>query len=211
MNKVAAIGVSLAFASRALASLVFGEYADATAFRTTLTGESFTESFASFKYGPAESGTYNWGGGAFAITGDADDGVFFGGHDAIDREFLTTAEDTGIRITFTAGNPTAIGGRFFGTTADDSRADASLHFIFSDGSVFDLTSSSTPANDFWGFWSASRGAVEWMRLSTSTTGAYVGIDDLTVGYAAIPEPSTYAGALGVGILIVVGIRHRRRR
>lgn len=211
MNKLVAIGISVALASQALAQVQFDKYADDAAFRSALAGVSYTETFESLDLGAFESGNHLFQTGSLAFNTRADEGLLLAAYDAIDSTYLTTYETTGLRIEFTAGAPNAIGGLFLGTTDSDELVDTEFHIAFSDGSSFDIPFESSSEGSFWGFISSIKNPFEWMWIGTSDAGTYVGVDNLTVGYAAIPEPSTYGGALGLGALVLASFRRRRQR
>lgn len=110
------------------------------------------------------------------------------------RAISTLVDFTGIRITFTSGNVTAIGGDFFLTQENgDPLGAGSLTLTLSDGTEITVNSQVSPSQRFVGF--IAEGTETFTSLIVNPnelfTGEFATVDNLLVG-AAVPE----SGAIG---------------
>lgn len=127
------------------------------------------------------------------------------------RALGTLVDFTGIRITFTSGNVTAIGGDFFLTDeAGDPRGTGSITLTLSDGTSISVNSQTTASQRFVGF--VAEGTETFTSLIVNPnelfTGHYVTVDNLLVG-AAVPEPGAMGWMAGLALAGYGGWRRVR--
>jgi len=213
MKKMVAIGFSMVLASTALAAVEFKEFADEAAFRSTLSGDAFTVDFNSLveRYADLGPGPITATNGALNVSFTAESGNLLGEYIALPAPFLTTVENTAMIISFLEGRPNAFGGSFLLVNNDNERSEGELMFEFSDGSDHSWVFDGSPNASVLGFFENGGDTFEWVRVSASEPGSYVGVAGLTIGYSSIPEPSTYAVVLGLCVLALVGVRCWRQR
>lgn len=197
-------------ASSCLASLV-EPHPSISSFRALLLPDSATLAFADLTYGDTGTPALPFSSGSFAATLSASTGNLASGFDAFESEYLTTAAPARVRIDFTAGAPTAIGGQFFGISGDDELWSSVLNFLFSDGTTYQLSQQRTDTTPFLGSVSTDGSAFLWMEFWTDAPETRVGVDNLTFGYVAIPEPAVSAVAMGAAVALLVVQWHKRRR
>ncbi len=108
-----------------------------------------------------------------------------------------------LTLTFTSGNPTAVGGNFYLSNSDDEFAVGPVTITLSDGTVTTFSPTSA-ADSYRGFIST----VPIAALSFAAPGSlrFNTIDNLTVGVGVVPEPSTWL-LMAFG---VAGLLHVRR-
>ena len=212
MKKLVAIGFSMVLASTALAAVEFKEFDNEDQFRDALSGDAFAVNIDSIVpvYGDLGSGPITASGEGLRVSFRAESGNLLGGYDAIAASFLTTADYTAMHISFLEGRPNAFGGSFFLVNKDNERFEGDLMFEFSDDSDHRWSFDGKPNASVLGFFENGGDPFEWVRVSASEPGSYVGIAGLTIGYSSIPEPSTYAVVLGLGVLVLVGVRRWRQ-
>jgi hypothetical protein len=119
-------------------------------------------------------------------------------------EFIgNTYGNQSLTVTFTAGNPTAIGGNFYISDIDDLFVAAPVTINLSDGTTATFIPSGTATGSYRGF--IATVPITSLVLSAPGTLRYNSIDNFTVGVAAaVPEPASgVLMALGVAGLLAV--------
>ncbi len=190
---ILALGLAALSASSFAATTV---YSSPAAFMAAVAPGSYTNSFDGLASTPPSS----FSGSGFSYTVSAPSGLYGSG------EFLgTNLPDEALTITFTSGNVSAVGGNFYATNISDVFQSVSMTVTLSDGTAATFTPTSI-ANAFRGF--ASTATITTLTISAPGTSLYAGVDNLTVGVSAVPEPtSALLMALGVAGLLVA----RRRQ
>jgi hypothetical protein len=113
-----------------------------------------------------------------------------------------------LTLSFSGGVPTAVGGNFFPDPSWGSNlAGVSIALSLNDGTGYSFTSATGSDWRFVGF--TSNTPITSLTFSPPTNGNFASIDNIVVGHAAVPEPSTYA--LGAGVLALGFAVWRRRR
>lgn len=194
------------------------EYGSETIFLQALEPGPFTEGFGgltpeqpllsplSFS-GPSPSNAYSY-------SVSVEDGFFPIANPGNPTEiWLSTQIATDIMtINNTGQSITGIGGHFFLTDFSGAVIPGTIRASLSDGSFFDLTDQLP--TDFWGVTGNSPfTSLTLEYLGSSEADAYITVGSLSVGIAAVPEPSTLSMvAFGAGgILIVARLRSRAIR
>jgi hypothetical protein len=147
---------------------------------------------------PGSPATLNYSGGGFAFTASSSGNMYAPGG------FIGTSNpNTTLILTFTSGNPTAIGGDFYNTDFSDTFATSGVTVTLNDGTTRTYTPLSG-ANSFTGF----TATLPILSLTVSAPGSslYGGLDNLFVGQArpkAVPLPSglalVFIGGFGLAL------------
>lgn len=129
------------------------------------------------------------------------------------RAVSTRNDFTGIRIQFTSGNVTAVGGDFFLTQENGAPLGiGSFTLTLSDGTAREVNSQLTESDRFVGF--LAEGSETFTSLILNPVdifqGQYVTVDNLLVG-AAVPEPATAGWLAGAALLGFGGWRRWANR
>ena len=186
------LGLAALSASSFAATTVYGS---AASFLPHVAPGAYTETFNGLPSTPPDS----FAGGAFAYTVSAPDGLYGSG------EFLgTNLPDEALTVTFTSGNVTAVGGNFYATNISDTFQAVAITLTLSDSTTVTFTPTSA-ADSYRGF--ASTLTITSLTIASPGVSLYGGLDNLTVGVSAVPEPaSALLMALGVAGLLVAGRR-----
>ncbi len=177
-------------------------FTDSASFLAQVQPGFYFNNFASVGAGPATSLNFSSGGFAYTIsTGPGSISGLFNNPGLISTD---NAQDV-IRIDFTSGNVTAVGGNFFSSDINFNAIAASVTVALSDGQSVSFNSSN--ANDFRGFTSNQTITSLTIDAFDVPGGAFAWstLDNLYVGQA-IPAPGAMA-LLGLGGLAAA----RRRR
>ena len=179
------------FAASSFASTTL--YDSSASFMSNVAPGSYTETFTDFD--DSASGPAAFTGSGFTYT------VFAPGDLYASGEFAgTSLPNEALTITFTSGNVTAVGGNFYATNISDAFQPVSINLGLSDGTSVAFTPASV-LDSYRGF--ASTVAITSLVMSAPGISLYAGIDNLTVGVTAVPEPASWAlMALGVAGLLV---------
>jgi PEP-CTERM motif len=113
-----------------------------------------------------------------------------------------------LTVTFTGGNPTAVGGEFFISDVNDRPVSAEVTVTLSDGTTTTYTPNG-PSDGFRGF--ISNVAITSLTMSAPGLGFYNTIDNLIVGtaVAAVPEAGTWL-MMGLGLAGLALVRRQQR-
>jgi hypothetical protein len=183
------------FAASSFASTT--TYNSSASFLSNVAPGSYTETFTDFD--DSGSGPSLFAGNGFSYTIFAPSDLYASG------EFAgTNLPNEALTVTFTSGNVTAVGGNFYTTNISDVFQAVSVTLGLSDGTSVSFTPSSV-FDSYRGFTSSV--TITSLVMSAPGISLYAGIDNLTVGVTAVPEPASWAlMALGV-----VGLLAARRR
>ena len=173
-------------------------YTSSSSFMAQVNAGSYTEGFNGWVSDPP-SGALVFSSGSFTYSAFATSDLY------LTAGFLGTSQiNQALTINFTSGNVTAIGGNFFATDLNDAFQAVSLTVTLSDGTVTTFTPTSI-ADGFRGFTSTS--TITSLTISAPGQSLYAGLDNLTVGVSAVPEPANWA-LMGLGLAGVVAARRR---
>lgn len=125
--------------------------------------------------------SYSFSGNGFGYTVTSGFGNTYQGSGLI----ATGPDNTTLRVTFTTGNVSAIGGNFFNVNVMDTFQMTPVTITLSDGTTTTFTPSGT--SEFRGFTSDNGSAITSLTLSAPGANLYAALDNLTVG----AHPQTY--------------------
>ncbi len=188
----------LALGLAALSASSFADspsYTSSATFMANVAPGAYTETFD----GLASTPPTNYAGGAFAYTISAASGLYGSG------DFVgTSLPNQALTVSFTSGNVTAVGGNFYVTNISDAFQSVAMTVTLNDGTA--VTYTPTSVGSFLGFTSGA--AITSLTISAPGVSLYAGLDNLTVGVSAVPEPaSALLMALGAAGLLML----RRRQ
>lgn len=188
-----ALGLTALSAASSAATTV---YTSSAPFLASVAPGYYTETFDGL---PAVAPT-SFAAGAFSYTVSASGGLYGSG------VFLgTNLPNQALTITFTGGNVTAVGGNFYATNISDVFQPTTLTLTLSDSTTVTFAPTSV-SDSYRGF--TSTVTITSMTMSAPGVSLYGGMDNLTVGVTAVPEPaSVLLMALGAAALLVA--RQRR--
>lgn len=192
-----ALGASMAAAPAATL------FTDSSSFIGSLQAGYYTETFSPFNPpgGDADLGvtSLSFSGNGFDYSIEADQNLYGIGDDPGPRGLsVTSASDMRVVINVSE-QVTAIGGRFSTTDALETLLSESFQITLSDGTTHTLTTSGTTPYDFVGFTTTPGTFITQLTLGQPLS-TFQTINELTVGYAAVPEPAVVASVTGVGLL-----------
>lgn len=106
----------------------------------------------------------------------------------------------------------AIGGYFFNTDSDIVPVNGTLALSLTDsGGTYSFgtpTSPTTGPGTYFGF--ITTAPITALSMDSATSGSWAGVAKLTVGFAAVPEPSGYAAAAGLALGVFALVRRGRQ-
>ncbi|MCC7374884.1 MAG: PEP-CTERM sorting domain-containing protein [Verrucomicrobiales bacterium] len=214
------VGLSMIGAASLIVGSFSGQsavvYSSLSSFNSAIQGGAYVEDMESFTAGQAGSGVtsldFSGGTGPIQYTISADpDELYFSESTGGNQALTTLAFESPLVITFTSANITAVGGEFHLLGGDENPANGLLSVTLNDGSTFstNITSHASGGLDYLGFTTTAPNFIQSITLGTSS-GLYTAVDNLTVGFAAVPEPAVIASLSAVG-LFSFGLARRHFR
>ena len=187
-----AVGLAALSASPFAATTV---YSSSASFMANVAPGSYTESFNDLPSSPPTT----FASGAFSYTVSAPGGLYGSG------EFLgTNLPNQALTITFAGGNVTAVGGNFYSSNISDAFQSVAVTLTLSDSTSVTFTPTSV-TDSYRGFTSTL--AITSLTMSAPGVSLYAGLDNLTVGVTAVPEPASWA-LMGLGVAGLLAARRR---
>jgi hypothetical protein len=174
-------------------------YTTSASFLAHVAPGSYTNTFTGLPDPPPGPAAFS--GNGFAYSASAPGDIYLSGG------FLgTSLPNVPLTINFTSGNIFAIGANFYATNLSDVFQAVLMSITLSDGTNVTFTPTSL-SDSYRGF--VSTIAITSLVLLGPGTSLYAGLDNLTVGRAAlaVPEPATWL-LVGLGL---VGLLVARRR
>jgi hypothetical protein len=197
-----------------IASLVLGcfsvqsavVYNSLASFNAAIQGGSYVEDFEGFTPGPVGFDfSWDFSGGTgpieYQISLPSSEVLYVAEGTGGNQSFTTIAFETPMTIEFITPNVTAVGGEFFVLGFDENPGNGTLSVTLNDGSTFSTSVNSHASGglDYLGFTTTAPNFIQSITLGT-VTGKYTAIDNLTAGFAAVPEPAVIASLSAVGLL-----------
>ncbi len=172
-------------------------YSSSASFLANVQPGSYTETFTGLA-NPA-TGPVSFSGSGFSYSASAPSDIYLEGGFLGANQVAET-----LTIAFTGGNVSAVGGNFFATNISDAFQSVAITLKLSDNTTVIFTPTSA-ADSYRGF--ASDLNITSLTVSAAGASLYAGVDNLTVGVSAVPEPGSWA-LMGLG---VAGLLLARRR
>lgn len=201
LRHLAAVTVLLASSSSWAAAV----FTTSSAFLAQVAPGAYTENFNSVVDANTNVQVFS-GPGGFGYTATLPSGqqFFF-----VPSALSTNQPNVPVTLTFTGTAVTAIGGNFYAIDIADAFLSAPVTIGLSDGTTESLTPSNL-ASSFRGFTSSV--PITSLTFSSAAAGAFVTIDNLTIGTAvanpSVPEPGTVA-LLGLALVGLIATRRRK--
>jgi len=190
-----AVGMAALSASPFAATTV---YTSSASFMANVAPGAYTESFTGLSNPPVGPVTFSGSGFSYSASAPPD-GIYLEGG------FLGASQiNQALTVTFTSGNVTAVGGNFYATNIADAFQSVAVTLTLSDSTSVTFTPSSL-SDSYRGF--TSNLTITSLTMSAPGGSLYAGLDNLTVGVTAVPEPASWA-LMGLG---VAGLLVARRR
>jgi len=106
----------------------------------------------------------------------------------------------------------AIGGYFFNVDVDGVPRTGTLEFSLTDsGGTYLFNASTSPTTGPGAFFGVVTTApITELSMESFTSGRFTGVANLTVGFAAVPEPSGYAAVAGLALGVFALVRRGRQ-
>jgi hypothetical protein len=216
MKKLTMAGLLLAsfYSSLFLGASALGAvlYTDATSFGAHIQPSAYTETFNSLALGEHSPPSIGFTSGGFSYTVSSLNGLWVTSGvqnaPASDR-FIGIEQSPGtLRIDFTSGNISAVGG-YFVDLNDGNTASGNLTFTLSDGTVQTISNPTTAT--FTGFIASA--PLSWMEINDQNLAGHEwpNMNDLTVGVSAVPEPGFIGAIAALGLVLVIGVTEIRSR
>ncbi|MCC6232998.1 MAG: hypothetical protein IT580_10165 [Verrucomicrobiales bacterium] len=201
--------IALAFTASAAQAAVI--YTTESAFNSALQAGSYTEDFSGVSGSGVLTGInslpFSGSGISYTIATSTD--VFY--LNTIDGRSLATAQQgASMIITLSTPNITAIGGNFSSTDDTESIIADSFLLTLSDGTTSTLNSPAGGPSTFRGFSTTGGTFITSLTIDGAGIG-YSTINNLTVGFAAVPEPSVIASVTALGLVGAAAATRRFRR
>ncbi len=191
----AASALALLSSTSALAASTV--YVSSDSFLSHVAPASYFENFDGLADLP--TGAIDFSGAGFSYAVSAPDNLFASGG------FLSTNQiDQALTITFTGAKVTAVGANFYVVNLSDAFQSVSVTLTLSDGTTTSFTPTST-LDSYRGF--TSNVGITSLVMSAPGVSLYAGIDNLTVGVSAVPEPASWA-LMGLGVAGLLAVRRR---
>lgn len=207
--RLSALALALLGAAQGAFALTAEHFIDAAAFQAWLQSSGTPVTFEDLGYGDLGSSLLTFSSGAYLFEASTGTGNLAGYSGAVDSSYLTTVETTSLTLTFTGDAPTAVGGYFFGSSSDDTFVFGKFSILINDTSDYSFAITEGETTPYLGLTIDGVTPITRLVFSTTTEGAYVGVDDFTAGQAVIPEPSTY-GLLAGGLMLGFALWRRRQ-
>jgi hypothetical protein len=171
-------------------------YTSSAAFLAQVAAGSYTNSFNGLSSSPPT--VFISGGFGYSLSSP---GGIYGSGDFIG----VNQENEALTIAFSGTAVTALGANFFATDLGDTFQSVLVTVTLSDGTVASFTPTSM-ANSYRGF--TSTAAITSLVIAGAGVSLYAGLDNFTVGAAAVPEPASWA-LFALGVAGVLAARRRK--
>lgn len=189
--------VTLAASSAASAAV----YSSQSAFAANVASGAYTEDYTGIPNGNQGFRAFESNGYGYTVTATTNS---VAGHAGT---ISTSAGSASLVLTFDGAKAvTAVGGNFYATDPDFNPAAATVTITLADGTQEQFAS--TGAADFRGFTSDAPIASLTFAAGFGNDDFFPTLDNLTVGAAAVPEPTTLAT---LGLLAIAARRRRAGR
>ncbi|MBL9135959.1 MAG: PEP-CTERM sorting domain-containing protein [Verrucomicrobiales bacterium] len=206
---VVATGLMASFSAHSAAV-----YTSLSSFNAAIQGGAYFEDFEGLAAGPLDFlSTYDFSGGTGPIqyTASANVELYVAMLPDSSKALTTIQFNNSLVLSFTTPNITAVGGEFFLLDGNESPANGTISVTLNDGSTssFDVNSHASGSLDYLGFTTTAPNYIQSITLN-GVSGQYSAVNNLTVGFAAVPEPAVMASLAGLGLL-GFGLARRWRR
>jgi len=206
---------AFALATTATQAAVFNTYSDEASFLSALQAGAYTETFAGLTPDTVPT-SLNFSGGipsiGYTLSSPGDKLYIAGASAGFDKSVSQNNSGFPVVVGGISRPINAIGGYFFNTDFDIVPVNGTLALSLTDsGGTYSFgtpTSPTTGPGTYFGF--ITTAPITALSMDSATSGSWTGVAKLTVGFAAVPEPSGYAAAAGLALGVFAFVRRGRQ-
>ena len=207
--------VAFALATTATQAAVFNTYSDEASFLSALQSGAYTETFAG-QTPNASPVSLNFSGGTpsigYTLSSPGDSLFIVPASAGFDKSVGQNDLNLPVVIGGISQPINALGGYFFNADVDFVPINGTLALSLTDsGGTYSFgtpTSPTTGPGTFFGF--ITTAPITALSMDSATSGSFTGVARLTVGFAAVPEPSEYAVVAGLAVGVFALVRRGRQ-